>query len=176
MVQQGQCQADKRQQVQTGTREMVFEEKTQPFPCEDGQTLDHAAQVGCTETPHLSRALLSHCPSSEPSQAPLAMGAAPRGALGTSLGGLQAVPRQGRGMQIPVAVGCQCGELLPHQLQPSLGCSGHCQLSPVPRPQHSTGLVSPGSSMRFDLFSRIFFPSGLFMKLEQSFICDFLSR
>lgn len=113
----------------------------------------------------------------------LAMDAALRGTLGTSLGRQWAVPRQGRGGRSPKAmgVGCQLGELLPCQLPPSLGCTAHqplptgrCLLLLVPGASAQTGLFQQEVQCDLTYFlNYFFFSSGLFMKLEQSFIYDF---
>lgn len=95
-----------------------------------------------------------------------AMDAAVGETLGTSLGGQWAVPRQGRGRQVPRGHGCglstqgaaalstptfpgvHCSPAPPHWMLPVLAC---------PQGQCSNRLVSTGSSIRFDLFFKLFF-------------------
>lgn len=95
-----------------------------------------------------------------------AVDAAVRESLGTSLGRQWAVPRQGRGRQVlrghgcglstpgaaalstPTFPGVHCSPAPPHWTLPALAC---------PRGQRSNRLVSTGSSMRFDLFFKLFF-------------------
>lgn len=96
--------------------------------------LDQAPQGGCGTSilqlfkPCTSPETLLQLtdPRSGPSQASLAMGVAPREALGTSLGRWQVVPRQGRGggrSLEAVGADCQPRELPPCQLPPSPGCT-----------------------------------------------------
>lgn len=90
--------------------------------------------------------------------------------------------RAGRGRSPgPMGVGCQLGELPACQLPPSLGCTahqplstGHCLLLPVPGASAQTGLFQQEVTCDLIYFlNYFFFSSGLFMKLEQSFIYDF---
>lgn len=149
--------------------------------------LNQAAWGGCgTSILQLFKACTSpgtFLQQTDPIRVP-AMDAAVGETLGASLGGQWAVPMQSRGRQVlrghgcglstrgaatlsaPTFPGVHCSPAPPHWTLPALAC---------PWGQCSNRLVSTGSSMRFDLFFKLFFffSSGLFMKLEQSFIYEF---